>query len=255
MSNNQRTVAIVTGAGRSLGKAIAEALHERGYSIAVTDYDLDVAVDVARQLSPNGSTAKPYRLDVQSKSNIEAIFGQVAHEMGQPEVLVNNAGVFPNMPTLDVTEEFWDRVLNTNLKGSFFCAQTFARGVKQAQRGGVIVNVASTAAFSARIGAAPYSASKAGLVMLTKSLAQEFGPMGIRVNAVAPGLIEVREGLVSQEYRDQFLTLIPSGRTGLSSDISGVVAFLVSDDAEYINGECIAIDGGFLAGRALQRSA
>jgi 3-oxoacyl-[acyl-carrier protein] reductase len=116
------------------------------------------------------------------------------------------------------------------------------------------VNLASAAAFSARVGASHYSASKAGVVMFTRSAAQELGPLGIRVNAVAPGLIEVRENQVSDAYRDQYLTMIPRGRTGRAPDISAAVAFLLSDAADFVTGECLAVDGGFLAGRALMQS-
>ncbi len=254
MQDVNKPVALVTGGGRSIGRAISEVLHERGYSIAVADLDADEAQAVAAQLSPDASTARAYRLDVCSTGSIAAVFEAVGRDLGTPEVLVNNAGVYPSHAALDMTEEAWDKVMDTNLKGSFFCGQALARGLAGQGRRGAIVNIASTAAFSARPGAAHYGASKAGLVMLTKSLAQEFGPLGIRVNAVAPGLVEVREGLVSQAYRDQFLTLIPSGRTGVSHDISGVVAFLLSAEADYVNGECIVVDGGFLTGRSLQRS-
>jgi NAD(P)-dependent dehydrogenase (short-subunit alcohol dehydrogenase family) len=145
-------------------------------------------------------------------------------------------------------------VLDVNLKGTFLCAQAFARARVAAGRDGAIVNLASTAAFSARVGAAHYSASKAGVVMLTKSLAQELGPHGIRVNAVAPGLIEVREDQVSPDYKRHFLTMIPRGRTGRAPDVVAAVSFLLSPAADFINGECLVVDGGFLTGRPLLRS-
>jgi 3-oxoacyl-[acyl-carrier protein] reductase len=129
--------------------------------------------------------------------------------------------------------------------------QRGARKRVAAGGGGAIVNLASTVAFSARVGAAHYSASKAGVVMLTKSLAQELGPHGIRVNAVAPGLIEVREDQVSDAYRRRFLEMIPRGRTGRAGDITRAVAFLLSDAADFITGECLVVDGGFLTGRVL----
>ena len=150
-------------------------------------------------------------------------------------------------------EAAWDRVLDINLKGSFLCSQVFGR-MRLAPTGGAIVNVASTAAFSARVGTAHYSASKAGLVMLTKSLAQELGPYGIRVNAVAPGLVEVDEGHVSPEYKEIFLRMIPRGRIGRPEDVAATVRFLLTDASDYLNGECIVGDGGFLTGRSLSRS-
>jgi len=253
MIERAHPVALVTGAGRGLGRAIAAALHERRYKVAVTDVDEGAAVLVAQSLSADGSTARAYGLDVSSAQQIADVFASVARDLGLPDALVNNAGVYPSHSILDMPEAAWDRVLDINLKGPFLCAQAFGR-MRLAPTGGVIVNVASTAAFSARVGAAHYSASKAGLVMLTRSLAQEFGPYGIRVNAVAPGLVEVDEGHVSAEYKEMFLKMIPRGRIGRPEDIAATVAFLLTDAADYINGECIVVDGGFLTGRSLLRS-
>jgi 3-oxoacyl-[acyl-carrier protein] reductase len=255
MSMIERThpVALVTGAGRGLGRAIAAALHESRYKVAVTDIDEGAAVSVAQSLSADGSTARAYRLDVSSAQQVADVFASAARDLGLPDALVNNAGVYPSHSVLDMPEAAWDRVLGINLKGPFLCSQAFGR-MRLAPTGGVIVNVASTAAFSARVGAAHYSASKAGLVMLTKSLAQELGPYGIRVNAVAPGLVEVDEGHVSAEYKDMFLKMIPRGRIGRPEDIAATVGFLLTDAANYINGECIVVDGGFLAGRSLLQS-
>jgi 3-oxoacyl-[acyl-carrier protein] reductase len=253
MTGRADPVVLVTGAGRGLGRAIAGALHKSRYKVAVTDVDEGAAVSVAQSLSADGSTARAYRLDVSSARQVADVFASVAHDLGLPDALVNNAGVYPNHSVLDMPEAAWDRVLDTNLKGPFLCSQAFAR-MRLAPTGGVIVNVASTAAFSARVGAAHYSASKAGLVMLTKSLAQEFGPYGIRVNAVAPGLVEVEEEHVSAEYKEMFLKMIPRGRIGRPEDVAAAVGFLLTDAADYINGECIMVDGGFLTGRPLLRS-
>ena len=253
MIERAHPVALVTGAGRGLGRAIAGALHERRYKVAVTDVDEGAAVLVAQSLSADGSTARAYGLDVSSAQQIADVFASVARDLGVPDALVNNAGVYPSHSILDMPEAAWDYVLDINLKGPFLCSQAFAR-MRLAPTGGVIVNVASTAAFSARVGAAHYSASKAGLVMLTKSLAQEFGPYGIRVNAVAPGLVEVDEGHVSADYKEMFLKMIPRGRIGRPEDVAATVGFLLTDASNYINGECIVVDGGFLTGRSLLRS-
>ena len=255
MDRQDRPVALVTGAGRSLGRAIAERLHANGYAVAVTDRDLDLASQVARRLDAGGSSASAYRLDVSVESEVAAVFEAVAADLGAPQALVNNAGIYPDHALLEMPEAAWDLVQDVNLKGTFLCTQAFGRIRLRAGGGGAIVNLASTAAFSARIGASHYSASKAGVVMFTKSAAQELGPHAIRVNAVAPGLIEVREDQVSQEYKERFLTMIPRGRTGRASDIAGTVAFLLSREADFVNGECIVVDGGFLTGRPLMRSA
>ena len=134
---------------------------------------------------------------------------------------MNNAGIYRVHSILDMPVEAWDEVMAVNLRGTFLCTQAFARGLA-GRSGGAIVNLASAAAFSSRIGASHYSASKAGVVMFTKSSAQELGPLGIQVNAVAPGLIEVRKDQVSDEYRDNYLSMIPRGRTGRAPDIAGV---------------------------------
>jgi 3-oxoacyl-[acyl-carrier protein] reductase len=253
MIERAHPVVLVTGAGRGLGRAIAAALHESRYKVAVTDVDEGAAVSVARSLSAERSTARAYRLDVSSAQQVADVFASVASDLGVPDALVNNAGVYPNHSILDMPEAAWDRVLDINLKGPFLCSQAFAR-MRLAPTGGVIVNVASTAAFSARVGAAHNIAAQARLVMLTKSLAQEFGPYGIRVNAVAPGLVEVDEGHVSADYKEMFLKMIPRGRIGRPEDVAATVGFLLTDASNYINGECIVVDGGFLTGRSLMRS-
>jgi 3-oxoacyl-[acyl-carrier protein] reductase len=255
MAEVDRPVALVTGAGRSLGRAIAERLHQDGYAIGVTDVDEGMARSVADSLDPKQRTARAYRLDVGVARDVAATFKAVSDDLGAPEVLVNNAGIYPDHALLDMPEAAWDAVLGVNLKGTFLCTQAFARIRVAVGSGGCIVNLASTAAFSARVGASHYSASKAAVVMFTKSSAQELGPQRIRVNAIAPGFIEVREDQVSREYKELFLTMIPRGRTGRAGDIAGTVAFLVSDGADFINGECIVVDGGFLTGRPLIRSS
>ncbi len=249
-----KNVVIVTGAGRSLGRAIAERCHRDGFAVAVTDIDGEAARVVAQSLDPDARTARAYALDVGRASEVERAFASIGNDLGAPLALVNNAGIYPDHPLLEMAEEAWDAVLRTNLTGTFLCTKAFALHRIGIGGGGSIVNIASTAAFSARIGAAHYSASKAGVVMLTKSASQELGTHGIRVNAVAPGFIEVREDQVSQDYKRQFLTMIPRGRTGRAEDIANTVAFLISDWADFITGECIVVDGGFLAGRPLMRS-
>ncbi|MCF3935705.1 SDR family oxidoreductase [Acuticoccus sp. M5D2P5] len=253
-SSVDRPVAIVTGAGQSLGKAIAERLHGDGFSVAVTDREADLAATVANGLDADGRTARSYHLDVSSAEAIVAVFAKVAAEMGVPAALVNNAGIYPNHALIDMPVEAWDGVMTVNLRGTFLCTQAFARARAAIGGGGAIVNLASAAAFSARVGVAHYSASKAGIVMFTKSAAQEFGPLGIRVNAIAPGLIEVRDDQVTPEYRDNYLSMIPRGRTGVAADIASAAAYLVSPEADFVNGHCLVVDGGFLTGRTLVRS-
>ena len=254
MVSTKRPVAVVTGAARSLGRAIAETLHGQGYAVALADVDDKEAAKVAASLDPAGKSAKAYRLDVSKSGEVTAVFDAVAADLGVPTALVNNAGIYPDHALLDMPEAAWDMVLDVNLKGPFLCSQAFGRQRVAAGGGGAIVNLASTAGFSARVGAAHYSASKAGVVMLTKSMAQELGPHNIRVNAVAPGFIEVRDDQVSPAYKQQMITLIPLGRPGKAPNIANTVAFLVSDAADFITGECVVVDGGLLTGRPLIRS-
>lgn len=207
---------MVTGGGRSLGKATAERLHKDGFAVAVADRDGAAAQAVARALDSSGESARAYMLDVSSALDVAAALSAIASDLGVPSALVNNAGVYPDHTLLDMPVEAWDQVMSINLRGTFLCTQAFAR-LRRETGGGAIVNLASTAAFSARAGVFHYSASKAGVVMFTKSAALELGPLGMRVNAVAPGLIEVREDQMSRAYRDQYLTMIPPRAHGQGS--------------------------------------
>jgi 3-oxoacyl-[acyl-carrier protein] reductase len=246
--------AVVTGAANGLGRAIALALAADGLAVAVTDLDQDGATAAAAAINEAGGQARAWALDVRDSRAIAATFAAIAAALGTPAVLVNNAGIYPDGTLLDMQEAAWDAVLATNLKGPMLCAQAFARLRLAAGGGGAIVNIASTAAFSARLGAVHYCASKAGLVMLTQSMAQELGPHRIRVNAVAPGLIEVPGERVSAAYKQAFLPMIPYGRVGRPEDVARVVAYLASDASDFVTGACLPIDGGFLAGRALIRA-
>ena len=249
-----RGVAFVTGAGRGLGREIALLLAQN--ELAVGCADLGASADeTAELIGDAGGKAIGLKVDVRDVVSIDAGFAKIVEVFGVPRVLVNNAGIYPDNTLLDMPEERWDAVLDTNLKGTFLCGQRFARLCISAGKGGAMVNLASTAAFSSRIGAGHYSASKAGVVALTRSMAQEWGPHGIRVNAVAPGLIEVEGQRVSLEYKQSFLPMIPLGRVGAPRDVAAAVAFLASDAAAFITGIVVPVDGGFLTGRPLIRAS
>ena len=244
-------VAVVTGAGRGIGLAIAQRLAADGYAVAVTDIDAAQAQNTAAAIAAAGGRARGYALDVTSASRIEAVFAAAGRDLGSPTALVNNAGIWCNTPFLDLAEAAWSRTLAVNLTGPFLCSQAFAR-LRLADGGaGAIVNIASVSAFSAREAAADYAASKAGLVMLTRSAAWELGRHDIRVNAVAPGLTLTSDDFGSPEFRAAAVRTMPRGRAGRPSDIAATVAFLLSDASDFITGECIVADGGFLAGRAM----
>jgi NAD(P)-dependent dehydrogenase (short-subunit alcohol dehydrogenase family) len=247
-------VAIVTGAGRGLGREIAQSLARAGMAVAATDIDGASAAATAAAIVAGGGKGLGLLLDVRDGAGIDEAFAAVTLELGVPVALVNNAGVYPDNTLLEMPEAVWDAVIDTNLKGTFLCAQRFARARIAAGGGGAIVNLASTAAFSARVGAGHYSASKAGVSALTRAMAQEWGPHGIRVNAVAPGLIEVEGDRVSPDYKRDFLPMIPLGRTGEPQNVAAAVVFLISDAAAFITGTILPVDGGFLTGRPLVRS-
>jgi 3-oxoacyl-[acyl-carrier protein] reductase len=253
MASAEQSVALVTGAGRGLGREIALLLSRRG--LAVGCADLGPSADETATLIENaGGKAVRLRVDVRDAASIDAGFANIVDALGCPRILVNNAGIYPDNTLLDMPEDAWSAVLDTNLKGTFLCAQRFARLCIAEKKAAAIVNLASTAAFSSRSGAAHYSASKAGVVALTRSMAQEWGPHGIRVNAVAPGLIEVEGHCVAPEYKQSFLPMIPLGRVGEPRDVAETVAFLASDAAAFITGVVVPVDGGFLTGRPLIRS-
>lgn len=247
-------LAVVTGGARGIGRAIVECLAEVGYDVAILDKEIEAGEEVATAVREFGVKAEFYELDVRDKSSVKRVFKALEASLGIPYALVNNAGIYPDASALDASEDLWDAVLDTNLKGAFLCAQAIARTWTKNHRHGVIVNMGSTSGYSARNGASHYSVSKAGLKMLTKSLALELGSWGIRCNAVAPGLINVGGEKVSNDYQQSYVMKIPLGRMGLPSEVAHVIEFLLSDSASYLNGICIPIDGGFLAGRDMVRS-
>lgn len=246
------TVAVITGGAHGLGKAMCIELAQQNHHIVIADIDFSGAEMVADSIRGNGGSSEAVRLDVRSADEIAHTM-EIACKAGRLAVLVNNAGIYPDNTLIEMPEDVWDKVVDVNLKGTFLCAQAFARRLPEKDASASIVNLVSTAGFSARVGAAHYSASKAGVAMLTKSMAQELGPRGIRVNGVAPGLIFLEERPVNPEYAKSFIPMIPIGRIGQPIEVAKVVAFLASDAASFVNGAIIPVDGGFLTGRALVR--
>lgn len=237
--------ALVTGAGRGIGKAIAEALAAQGARVAVGELPdrLDAAREVARAL--RGTAVG---LDVRDVASIRAAVERVRSELGGLDLLVNNAGVNMPQPALEVTEDAWDAVVDTNLKGLFFASQA-AAGVMR-ERGGRIVNIASIMGTIGYHHRAAYCSSKGGVVNLTRQLAFEWAPYRILVNAVAPTFIETEltaTTLADPTLRTDILARIPLGRFGTTDDVAGAVVFLASDEARMITGHTLLIDGGWTA--------
>jgi NAD(P)-dependent dehydrogenase (short-subunit alcohol dehydrogenase family) len=238
-------VALVTGAGRGIGRAIAKALAQEGASLVLHHLEsAQGAAEVAEEAGRLGVRTLVARADVSLAASVRNMFEEIHRTFGRLDILVNNAGVFSRVPLLEVAEAHWDRVLDVNLKGTFLCAQAAAR-VMLAQESGVIVNLTSGGGLSPRPGyetSAPYAASKAGVIMLTRRLALELAPH-VRVNAVAPGIIESRPGW-SEDVRKRLGAVSLLRRVGTTEAVAGAVVFLVTDDAASITGHTLVVDGG-----------
>jgi NAD(P)-dependent dehydrogenase (short-subunit alcohol dehydrogenase family) len=241
-------VAIVTGAGSGMGRATAIRLARDGYAVVVAEIDEARAARVAAEI---GEAAVAFAVDVSEPAAVEGLISAALERFGRLDAMVANAGVPHGAPFLELDEPTWERVLAVNLKGVFLCCQSAAKAMVAAGTPGAIVTVASTYAEVTAEEASAYSASKAGVRMLTKSMAFELGPHGIRVNAVGPGWI--RTGMNPLEDPAQLTRLeptIPLRRVGLPEDVADVIAFLLSEDARYISGQTLFVDGGWLTSRA-----
>lgn len=240
-------VAVVTGAGRGIGFRIACRLLEDGASVVFTDRELGESAAQYIETSSTGRKAIFHQADISRLAQIEEMVEHTMGEFGRLDILVNNAAIDPAAPFLQVREDVWDQVIDTNLKGTFFCAQQAARKMMCQAGQGRIINISSVHSQATMPGFSVYSASKGGMNALTRELALELAPHGITVNAVAPGAIEVEKFVNDPLYdRDALAAEIPSGRVGKPEDISGMVAFLCSDDAAWLTGQVITVDGGTL---------
>ena len=240
-------VALVTGAQQGIGRAIAVALARDGADVGVNFLDdAEAAERVVDEIRGLGPRALAVQADVAQAASVEAMVAAVVDALGPPEVLVNNAGVFPRASFLELQEREWDHVLGVNLKGSFLCAQAVARALVAAGRPGAIVNISSSAVRGDARGV-HYSASKAGVVGLTRAMALALAPHRIRVNAIAPGLTDTQQpryGNTEEQLADRARE-IPLGRMAQPEEIARVAVFLATSDACWITGELIHVNGGF----------
>lgn len=242
---------IVTGAASGIGAATARLLARRGVPIVVADLSGDGAAAVAAGIEAEGGVALGVPVDVADAASCEAVFVAARAAGLSPSGLVNSAGVTGSFAFADITPEQWDRIIGINLTGTMRMGQLLVRELAAAGRPGAVVNIASVMAHFAAPNLAPYAASKGGVRMLTQAMAVELAPQGIRVNAISPGYIQTGMTDVAftiPRFRDAILSRTPMGEFGRAEDIASVAAFLLSDDARYLTGQTIPVDGGMTAG-------
>ena len=238
-------VAIVTGAGRGLGWAIAERLNRDGARLVIADVDLPGAQEKAAVLRLRQGESLAIRVEVSRWPEVQKMVAETVGKFGRIDILVNNAGVLgPYSPVEDYPEEQWDRVIAVNLKGTFLCCKAVLPVMKK-QGSGSIVNIASVAGKEGNASMAPYSASKGAIITLTKTLGKELAASNIRVNAVSPALLDTdMTQAMTPEQRASLTSKIPMGRLGLPEEVAAVVKFLASEEASFVTGQCYDISGG-----------
>ncbi len=243
-------IALVTGASRGIGRGIAEVLAEEGADVAVNYVASALqAEEVAQWIRDKGRRAITAKGDVASRADVEAMIDLAWNELGPIDILVNNAGIETIVPFLDLTDEQWTRLTDVNLRGEWLCSQVFCRRVVAANRKGVIVNIGSIQAGKVLPGRTHYAPTKLGLEALTRNMSAEMTPLGIRVNCVHPGLIDTDMTAWVMKRPDLLpgiLSQISLGRPGEPREIGTVVAFFASDEASYLTGQSIHVDGGWV---------
>jgi 3-oxoacyl-[acyl-carrier protein] reductase len=241
---------VVTGAADGIGLGIATLFAQRGERVALLDYNADTLAKTTEEIVQNGGTAIGIPTDVRRADQVDAAMAAAASAHGGIDIAVNNAAVYPNTAVVNMSEDEWDLVLDTNLKGGFLFLRAAARTMIGQGHGGKLCAITSGAYRSARRGASHYCASKAGLVLLCQTLALELAEYRINVNVVSPGFIEVglRSG-VSVPYRERIIQDVPLGHFGAPLDIAYAVAYLCSDEAKFVTGSVLTVDGGSGAGR------
>ena len=240
-------IAIVTGAARGIGRAIAISLGKEGATVIVNcSSSLEKAQEVVAEIRENGGTAEVHQCDVANAEAVETLFAKVLEIYGQVDILVNNAGITKDGLLMRMSEEDFDAVIATNLKGSFLCTKQAVKTMIR-KRTGRIINISSVSGVIGNAGQANYSASKAGVIGLTKATAREVASRGITVNAIAPGFIETdMTDKLSDKIKETVTQQIPLGRFGTTEDIANAVVFLASEKSQYITGQVLCVDGGMV---------
>ncbi|MBO7655253.1 MAG: 3-oxoacyl-[acyl-carrier-protein] reductase [Kiritimatiellae bacterium] len=239
-------IAVVTGAARGIGQAIALKLASGGADVAVCDLQVEWLDETVKAVEALGRKALPLAVDVGNGEAVNACIDAVIKAFGRIDIMINNAGITKDTLLIRMSEEQWDDVLRVNLKGVFLFSRAVAKPMMR-QRSGAIVNIASIVGLIGGAGQCNYSASKAGVIALTKSTAKELASRGVRANAVAPGFIKSKmTDALPEEVRSNYLGLIPMARFGETEDIAKAVAFLASDEASYITGQVLSVNGGMV---------
>ena len=248
MSGLQGRVALVTGASQGIGRACALKLAEQGATVALCARNEGNLEQVARDIAAAGGEASAFPLDLASEDSIRACAKAIIERLGKVEILVNNAGITRDILAMRMKRQDWDAVLATNLTGAFLMTQAVMQSMLKA-RWGRVINITSVVGEAGQAGQSNYAASKAGLIGLTKSLAKELASRSITVNAVAPGFIETAmTAVLTDEQKSAMTSQVPLGRTGTDRDVAAAVAFLASEDASYITGHTLDVNGGMYMG-------
>ncbi|MBD3167858.1 MAG: 3-oxoacyl-[acyl-carrier-protein] reductase [candidate division Zixibacteria bacterium] len=235
---------LITGAARGIGLEIARQFGERGAELVITDYDRDGGGKAEEELKKSGFKAGFIPADVSDETQVSDMFKKVA-EGGKLDILVNNAGIIIDKLLVRINESDWDKVIDINLKGTFLCLREASKLMLKA-KSGKIVNISSMVALGGNPGQANYTASKAGVIALTKTAARELGPRGINVNSVAPGFIQTEmTANLPKANTDMYLAAMSIKRPGTPADVANAVMFLASDEASYITGQTLVVDGGY----------
>ena len=245
MERLKERVAIVTGAGQGIGRALAMGLAREGAKVVIAEINVKNALAVKEEIEAGGGTAVALRTDVSDEPSVQAMLGDSLRQFGSIDILINNAGIFPVSSVEDMREEDWDRVIGTNLIGAFLCSRAVA-GTFLRQGSGRVISITSGRAFQGAKNAAHYAASKAGIIGLSKSLALELAPRHITVNVICPGITDTAQprGHQSEEQIYDQAKKIPLGRIGQPEDLVGAAVFLASDAAAFITGQTVIVNGG-----------
>jgi glucose 1-dehydrogenase len=240
-------VAIVTGAGGGIGRAIARRFAAEGAAVVVADIVAEGATETGALIEESGGRARVVTMDVTRRDQVDALVEEAVDAFGRLDILVNNAAILGRTPLLDITDEVWERFMSVNLKGPFLCSQAAARWWVKQEAKGTIVNLASVESSIAFPEQVPYATTKGGILMMTRALALDLAGYGIRVNAVGPSTVDSHGRYANNaEMRAEYEALHPLGRLGRPEDIANAVLFLASDEADWITGEILHVDGGYL---------